>query len=52
MVKVRILNNTRVNLPKDTVVEVSEQEAKRLFAFSIAEKVEEEPVKPVKKKKG
>lgn len=51
MHKVKILNDTRVNLPKDTIVEVSEQEAERLLAFASAVVVEDEPVKPAKKGK-
>lgn len=52
MVKVRLKNATRVNLPKDAVVEVSEQEATRLLAFAIADKVEEPKAeKPTKKAK-
>jgi len=49
MKKVRILEDTRVYLPKNTVVEVNDAEADRLRAFDLA--VEEDEPKPIKKAK-
>ena len=42
MKKVKLLHDTIVRFAKDTVVEVSEQEASRLIAFGNAEEVKEE----------
>jgi hypothetical protein len=49
MKKVRILEDTRVYLPKNTVVEVNDAEADRLRAFDLA--VEEDEPKLIKKAK-
>lgn len=48
---IKLLHDTLVKFPKDAVIEVSEQEAKRLIAFRNA--VEEKPVpkKAAKEKK-
>lgn len=43
--KVKLLHDTVVRFPKDTIVEVSEEEAKRLIAFNNAAKVEEPKAK-------
>lgn len=57
--KVKLTNDTLVRFAKDTVLEVSEQEASRLIAFNNAVEVkakaeakpaEEKPEKPAKKK--
>ena len=50
--KVRLTNDTIVRFAKGTVLEVSDQEASRLFAFNNAVKVEEKAeAKPAKAKK-
>lgn len=43
--KIKLKHDTIVRFPKDTVLDVSEEEAKRLIAFGNAEKVEEKPKK-------
>lgn len=48
--KVRLTQDTAVRFVKDTVLEVSDQEASRLFAFNLAVKVEKAEAKPAKKK--
>lgn len=50
MVKVRLTIPSRVNLPEGTVVEVSEQEAFRLFSFGIAEEVKKKEKKKSEEK--
>lgn len=51
--KVRLTHDTLVRFAKDTVLEVSDQEASRLIAFNNAVKVEEKKAaaKPAKAKK-
>ena len=49
--KVRLTQDTAVRFAKDTVLEVSDQEASRLFAFNLAVKVEKAEAKPAKKAK-
>lgn len=56
--KVKLTHDTLVRFAKDTVLEVSDQEASRLIAFNNAvevkakaEKAEAEPAKTAKKKK-
>lgn len=50
--KVKLTADTAVRFAKGTVLEVSEQEAKRLFAFRLAEEVKAKTeTKPVTKKK-
>lgn len=48
---VKLTRDAAIRFEKDTVLEVSEKEASRLFAFNLAEKVKKkaEP-KPAKKK--
>lgn len=46
--KVTLTQDTRVRFPAGTVLDVTAEEADRLVAFSLAEKVKEE--KPVAKK--
>lgn len=49
--KVKLTNDTIVRFAKDTVLEVSEEEASRLIAFNNAVKVEKKAeAKPAKKK--
>lgn len=51
--KVKLTHDTAVRFVKDTVLEVSEQEASRLIAFNNAVKVEEKKkaeTKPARKK--
>ena len=47
---VKLLHDTLVKFPKDTVLEVSEEEGKRLIAFRNA--VEEKPAPKKAAKKG
>ena len=53
--KVRLTNDTFVRFAKDTVLEVSEQEASRLIAFNnaveVKAKAEAKPAKTAKKSK-
>ena len=51
--KVKLTHDTLVRFAKDTVLEVSDQEASRLIAFNNAVKVEEKKAeaKPTTKKK-
>lgn len=49
MIRVKLTRDAVVRFEKDTVLEVSDREALRLFAFKIAERVEE-PKKTTKKK--
>lgn len=42
MKRVELIIPSRVNLPAGTVVEVSEQEASRLYAFGIAKEAKKE----------
>ena len=49
--KVKLTHDTVVRFAKDTVLEVSDQEAKRLVAFKLAEEVKAKAeTKPAKKK--
>lgn len=48
--KIRLTRDTLVSFAKDTVLEVSEQEALRLIAFNRAVKVTRTEAKPAKKK--
>lgn len=50
--KVKLAHDTLVRFAKDTVLEVSDQEASRLIAFNNAVKVEEKKAaaKPARKK--
>lgn len=52
MTKVEILRDTVVRMSKGAVVEVSDEEAKRLAAFGNAKIVTEKAAKPAAKKKG
>lgn len=47
--KVKLLNRTRVYLSAGSIVNVDEQEAKRLLAYRLAEPVAEKAKKEVKK---
>lgn len=47
--KVKLTQDTRVNFPKGTIVDVPKQEAERLLAFGLCEVQKE---KQNKKKKG
>ena len=48
--KVKLTHDTLVRFAKDTVLEVSDQEASRLIAFNNAVKVEEKKAAKPKKK--
>lgn len=50
--KVRLIRDTIVRMQKDTLVEVTETEGKRLIAFGNAEAVNAVPKKTSKKKAG
>ena len=51
MTKVEILRDTVVKVAKGAVIEVSDEEAKRLAAFGNAKAVAEKPAKPAGKKR-
>ena len=48
--KVKLTHDTLVRFAKDTVLEVSDQEASRLIAFNNAVEVKAAEAKPAKKK--
>lgn len=50
MKKVRLIIDSRVNLLKGAMVEVSDQEAFRLFSFGIAEEVKKKEKKKSEEK--
>ena len=50
--RVKLLHDTFVKYQKDTILEVTDEEGKRLIAFLNAEKVEAEKPKAEKKMKG
>lgn len=47
---IKLTKDAIVRFEKDTVLEVSDKEASRLFAFKLAEEVKKAESKPAKKK--
>lgn len=49
---IKLIHDTSVRYPKDSILEVTDEEGKRLIAFGNAIKTEKAEPKKTKKKKG